>query len=57
MYVKLSPGHLNLDLCHPHFTSTYTYEMTITLKVYDGTSKQIKNYPSSNKEIRGWEIY
>ena len=55
--MKLFLGHLNLDPCHPHFTSIYTYEVTITLRVYNGTSKQIKNYPSSNKEIRGLEIY
>ena len=31
--MKLSLGELNLDLCSPHPTSIYTYEVTITPRV------------------------
>ena len=36
MYVKLPPQDLNSNLCLPHPTSTYTCEVTITLRIYDG---------------------
>ena len=36
MYVKLPHKDLNSDLCLPHLTSTYTCEVTITLRIYGG---------------------
>ena len=36
MYVKFSPRDLNLGPCPSHPTSTYTYEVTIALRVYGG---------------------
>ena len=37
---KIPPGDLNLDLCPPHPTSTYTCGATIASMVYSG----IKSY-------------
>ena len=34
MCVKFLPGDLNPDLCPPHLISTYTYGVTITLRMY-----------------------
>ena len=39
--MKLSPGDLNLGLCPPHPTSTYTCEMTIAPRVCDTKTKVI----------------
>ena len=37
MCVKLPPEDLNLGLYPPHTISTYTYEVTTTPKVCDGS--------------------
>ena len=34
--MKLIPRDLNLDPCLPHPTSTYTYEVTTTSRMYGG---------------------
>ena len=39
--MKLSPGDLNLDSYPPHFTSTYTCEVTITPRVCGGSSMML----------------
>ena len=39
MCVKLFSRDLNPDLCPPHPTSTYTYEMTIAPRVYNNNSR------------------
>ena len=37
--MKLSPGDLNLGLCPPHPTSTYTCGVTIAPRVCGGPNK------------------
>ena len=42
MCVKFLLGDLNPDPCPPHPISTYTCEVTITLRVYGGEQQNIK---------------
>ena len=44
MCVKLSPKKLNLGPCPPYSTSTYTYEVTIALRMPSGKICDILNY-------------
>ena len=39
--MKFSPEDLNLDSYPPHFTNTYTCEVTITLRVCGGSSMML----------------
>ena len=39
MCVKFLPKDLKLDPYLPHSTNTYTYEVTITSRVYDSSNK------------------
>ena len=41
--MKLAHRDLNPSLYHPHPTSTYTYRVTITLRMCDGENETFVN--------------